>query len=130
MKITSENLSTKCQNSFYGKAKVYRVGNMVFLRSYDTIVCGIINDNFIKFWDGYSHTTMNHIRDFVKNYVHTDINKKEWTKMLYHYVYSYMQDNDEFQDAVDKIYSDIADNPVVTDAMEEYGLYSKTAYGF
>jgi len=53
--------------SFYGKAHMYwnDEGERV-LRSYNTDVCKVDNfGKFIKLWDGYSMTTMNHINSFL-----------------------------------------------------------------
>lgn len=63
--VKSWELKATSQKSFYKKAYVLEdeKGNL-FLRSYDTIVCGIINGVFKKFWDGYSRTTQTHINDF------------------------------------------------------------------
>lgn len=53
------------RKSFYGKAKVIidSDGDM-YLQSYDTVVCAIVNKLFVKLWDGYSATTMRHINSF------------------------------------------------------------------
>lgn len=63
--VKSWELKATSQKSFYKKAYVLedKKGNL-FLQSYDTIVCGIINGIFKKFWDGYSRTTQTHINDF------------------------------------------------------------------
>lgn len=72
-------LEATSQKSFYRKAHVLEdeKGNL-FLQSYDTIVCGIINGIFKKFWDGYSRTTQTHINDFRNAYNMKAIYKKEW----------------------------------------------------
>lgn len=62
------------RKSFYGKAKVIEAGGWKFLQSYDTIVCGVDSSNgFHRFWDGYSLTTMNHIKSF-----RGGMSKKDW----------------------------------------------------
>lgn len=68
------------QKSYYGKAKVIIMKNgSMFLKSYDTIVCGITNKgNFKRFWNGYSVTTQNHIKDFRMLGGKQSINKREW----------------------------------------------------
>ena len=56
------------QKSFYGKARIIEdVNGEIFLRSYDTLVAYINKaGEFIRLWDGYSVTTMNHVNDFFK----------------------------------------------------------------
>lgn len=62
------------QKSFYGKAQVIKVNGWTFLKSYQTIVCGVDSANgFHRFWDGYSSTTMKHISSF-----RGGMSKKEW----------------------------------------------------
>lgn len=65
--VKSWELQATCQKSFYRKAYVLQDENgNLYLQSYDTIVCGIINGIFKKFWGGYSRTTQTHINDFRK----------------------------------------------------------------
>ena len=72
-------LKATTQKSYYRKAFILQneSGN-VFLQSYDTIVCGIVNGEFVRYWDDYSTTTMNHINDFRKLYNFPKMNKKAW----------------------------------------------------
>ena len=80
MKI--ENLNATLQKSYYGKAQViYNDDGSVSLKSYDTIVCMIKDDNFVKLWDGYSATTMKHINDFRMMFNLPTLNKKGWDKL-------------------------------------------------
>lgn len=58
-------LMPSTQKSYYGKAKVIITENGSYLLSYNTIVCGMVNNKFYKYWDAYSVTTMNHINDFL-----------------------------------------------------------------
>ena len=68
--------------SFYGKAHVITENNSKFLRSYDTIVCHIDeNNNFVKDWYDYSATTMRHINSFREYYGFHKMSKKEWENM-------------------------------------------------
>lgn len=53
----------------------------VFLQSYDTIVCGIVNGAFVRYWGGYSATTQKHIGDSLMLYGFHAIGKKEWEGM-------------------------------------------------
>ena len=78
--MKSFELKATTQKSYYRKAFVLQdeKGN-VFLQSYDTVVCGIVDGSFIRYWDGYSVTTMNHINDFCKLYNIPKMNKKAWT---------------------------------------------------
>lgn len=56
------------RKSFYGKAWVIDNGKDIILKSYETDVCGIINGQFVRFWDGESVTTMRHINSLLKHY--------------------------------------------------------------
>ena len=57
------------RKSFYGKAKVYVKGGMRVLKSYDTEVCAIDPaGNVLRYWGGYSATTMRHINAFLKTF--------------------------------------------------------------
>ena len=78
---TSYNLKATTQASYYGKAKVIETGEAVQLKSYDTIVCEIVNGEFRRLWGGYSRTTMNHINDFRRLFGLDTINKKEWMSL-------------------------------------------------
>lgn len=80
--VKSWELQATCQKSFYRKAFVIEdeKGNL-YLQSYDTIVCGIINGIFKKFWDGYSRTTQNHVNDFRKSQHMETLCKKEWESL-------------------------------------------------
>ena len=55
------------QKSFYGKAHVIREGNVLKLKSYETIVCkyDADTDRFTRLWGGYSATTMRHVNAFL-----------------------------------------------------------------
>ena len=77
------------QKSYYGKAKVIQNDNVVYLLSYNTIVCSITfngkdptfdgnNVTFKKHWSGYSSTTQKHINSFRTCYGLPKISKKEW----------------------------------------------------
>lgn len=56
---------TDYHKSFYGKALVIENGDRIQLRSYDTIVCSVVNGHFVRHWTGYSATTMRHINSFL-----------------------------------------------------------------
>lgn len=79
---TTFNL-TPCDNrkSFYGKAKVINDGNTIHLKSYETIVCKIVNGEFVRTWGGWSATTARHVNSFRVMYGLPCINKAEWVKM-------------------------------------------------
>ena len=53
------------RKSFYGKAGIIKEEGNLYLRSYNTIVCGIVNGEFRRFWDEESATTMRHINAFL-----------------------------------------------------------------
>lgn len=67
--------------SYYGKAHVITEDQGVFLQSYSTIVCGIVDGKIEKYWNSYSVTTMQHIRDFLKQSGFDGLSKKEWEKL-------------------------------------------------
>lgn len=70
------------RKSFYGKAVVIEKDNGdVDLKSYHTVVCGIRNGRVVRFWGGYSSTTMRHIKAFCDAY---DIvaGGKQWWESL------------------------------------------------
>lgn len=75
-------LKATCQKSFYRKTYVLEDerGNW-YLQLYDTIVCGIVDGIFKKFWDGYSQTTKNHVNDFRKANGMDTLSKKEWESL-------------------------------------------------
>lgn len=75
-------LKATTQKSYYRKAYVIQdENNNIYLQSYNTIVCGIINGSFTRFWGDYSVTTMNHVNDFRRLYNLTTINKKAWNNI-------------------------------------------------
>lgn len=76
-----EELKATTQKSYYKKAYVLKDGNNLFLRSYNTIVCGIVNGKFIRYWDGYSSTTMKHVNDFRVQHELNRLSKKDWDKI-------------------------------------------------
>lgn len=80
--VKSWELKATSQKCFYRKAYVLEddKGNL-FLQSYDTVVCGIIDGIFKRYWDGYSKTTQNHVNDFrIANNFDT-LSKKNWESL-------------------------------------------------
>ena len=72
------------KKSFYGKAKVVEDldEDIIYLKSYSTLVCKIEGGIFFKLWDGYSDTTMRHIRAFLKEFdIPLPGTKKWWNEM-------------------------------------------------
>lgn len=71
------------QKSFYGKAKVVEDRNgEIFLQSYNTLVAYInAAGEFIRLWDGYSLTTMNHINSFLQFFGIAGGGKKWWDSL-------------------------------------------------
>lgn len=67
--------------NYYGKAHVITEDQGIFLQSYRTIVCGIVNGKVEKYWPDYSVTTMQHINDFLKQNQLPGYSKKEWEKL-------------------------------------------------
>lgn len=76
-----EELKATTQKSYYKKAYVLKDGNNLFLRSYNTIVCGLVDGKFLRYWDGYSLTTMNHVNDFRMQHGLNRLNKKDWNNI-------------------------------------------------
>lgn len=53
--------------SFYSKAKVFEVGDDVFLVSYDTVVAFFNRkEKMPRVYDTYSATTLRHIKEFLR----------------------------------------------------------------
>ena len=77
------DLPATCQKSFYGKASIIEDTNgEIFLRSYDTLVAYINKaGKFIRLWDGYSVTTMNHVNDFLRCFNIPGGGKKWWESL-------------------------------------------------
>lgn len=71
-------LSAVNQKSFYGKALVFEKNGNIYLKSYDTFVCGFENGNFKRFWAGYSATTQKHINAFMDMLAQPRLDKKDW----------------------------------------------------
>lgn len=70
------------RKSFYGKAVVIEKDNGdVDLKSYYTVVCGIRNGRFVRFWGNYSSTTMRHIKAFCDAYS-IECGGKQWWNLL------------------------------------------------
>jgi hypothetical protein len=67
--------------SFYGKAAVVvdTPRGWVFLRSYETLVCGISpGKGFRRYWEGYSATTLRHVNSFRAMHGLPTLNKAAW----------------------------------------------------
>ena len=76
-----ELIPTNGRKSFYGKAKVIEHENgIVSLMSYTTVVCSIDTrkHEFIRHWDGYSLTTMQHINTFRRLYNFESMSRCHW----------------------------------------------------
>lgn len=57
------------RKSFYRKAHVIIKGKTIQLQSYETIVGEIKNGKYYQLWDGKSHTTTRHIKEFKKQFL-------------------------------------------------------------
>lgn len=73
--------------SFYGKAKVIALNNASFvLQSYETQVCKLYwidgEAYFVRFWGGYSATTMRHVNSFLNHFGFTQYGGKKWWDSL------------------------------------------------
>ena len=62
--MTVKELQATLQKSYYKKAFELKDRNNLYLQSYNTIVCGIVKGKFVRYWDGYSRTSANHVDDF------------------------------------------------------------------
>lgn len=68
--------------SFYGKAFIIQADGKTYLRSYETIVCFIDENNTPhRTWSGFSKTTGRHITDFFKQHGINFDGKKTWDAM-------------------------------------------------
>ncbi len=67
------------RKSFYGKAKLYEMGGIMYLVSYSTIVAKIYK-NVAQIFGYYSQTTARHINDFLYQNGFDTLNKKEMMK--------------------------------------------------
>lgn len=77
-----ENLNATLQKSYYGKAKIHYLDNGdIILHSYDTDVLKIENGKLVKLWNGWSATTMKHIKDFCMAFGFEYGNKSWWDNM-------------------------------------------------
>ena len=76
-------IPTRGQKSFYGKAWVIITDDgETILRSYTTDVCKIdAAGRFVRLWDGYSVTTMNHINSFIETFKIDGGGKKWWLSL-------------------------------------------------
>lgn len=74
------------QKSFYGKAEVLvNSYGEKFLRSYSTIVAGILRDGKLhRYWDGWSATTARHLKAFMIQFMdEAGMKKKQWEDIPY-----------------------------------------------
>ena len=73
------------QKSFYGKARIFRKKDRIYLISYNTIVGFVDNEHYIlhRLWGDYSKTTLIHVNEFVKQFIRSDlfISASDWRKM-------------------------------------------------
>lgn len=76
-----EELKATLQKSYYKKAYVLKDGENLYLQSYNTIVCGLVEGKFVRYWDSYSTTTMNHVNDFRIQHGLVRLRKMDWDKI-------------------------------------------------
>ena len=71
------------RKSFYGKCRVIETEQVLYLRSYDILVCYWDKKRkvFNKLWDGYSLTTMRHVNSFMRYLGLSLGGKKLWDSM-------------------------------------------------
>lgn len=75
------------RKSFIGKAKVIETESGKYLLSFNTIVCGLENGIFKRFWDGYSMTTLRHVNSFCE-FLGLHGGSKRWWNNLSVYQYN------------------------------------------
>lgn len=72
------------QKSFYGKAHLRKYSDgKVELVSYNTVVCAV-KDNafFVKYWGGYSATSLRHINSFLALFDgDIKLSKSQWLRL-------------------------------------------------
>lgn len=74
--------SAGTQKSFNNKALVREENaNTAILISYNTTVCKIQNNKFVRLWNDYSATTMHHINAFCTAYNLPTMTKKQWENL-------------------------------------------------
>lgn len=66
--------------SFYGKAHIVEKEDGIYLLSYSTFVCRIVNGIFQRLWDDYSATTMRHVNSFLDEFGIEGGGKAWWEK--------------------------------------------------
>ena len=81
-------LKPTSQKSYYGKATVIELSNVKYLKSYDTIVCYLVNNTLYKSWNDYSATTMKHVNSFLKANNMDTLSKKEWESVSFKHISS------------------------------------------
>jgi len=74
------------RKSFYDKAIVKKINNLILLYSYNTLVCAIYdNCKCAKYYLNndissdllYSHTTLRHIKEFLRQYLRNEVMSKK-----------------------------------------------------
>ena len=78
LEVTSIGEKKSCGKAF----EIYHDGYF-YLVSYLTKVAkfNINNGELVRLWDGYSHTTMRHINEWLQLHCLPTITKKQWMKM-------------------------------------------------
>lgn len=88
------------RKSFYNKAKVTELDNGdIELTSYTTIVARIHNGKFERLWNGYSATTMRHIK--LEKYVITIIERLCADYEKYGYKFFYEVEDETMEELCD-----------------------------
>lgn len=64
------------QKSFGGKAKIREEDNATILVSYNTDIVKVSNGEVKSLYDGWTHTTGKHIKEFFKQLYGVEVNKK------------------------------------------------------
>ena len=72
------------RNDFYKKAKLYRDKNIIYLKSYNTLVAEYnTKTNKIKVYGWYSQTTARHINEFLELYGFDKATKEQMNNKEY-----------------------------------------------
>lgn len=68
---------------FYGKAHQYSTGNADVLVSYRTAVCEVRGGEIYRLWDGWSASTLRHVRIFLSQFPPAIAEKADWRAQGY-----------------------------------------------
>jgi len=81
-----KDIDKKYRKIFYKKASVYIVDDVIYLKSYSTVVASIKDRKFRRHWGYWSATTQRHVNEFLKDFAYNldedvKVGKAAWIKM-------------------------------------------------